>query len=113
MNTETNPAPTSDASQAGQPPAFPLADGSASAQPYDPLESLNREVDRFMRTNIFTPMEVTGFYIQARCVIAELRSLRTENEHLRNVRDRQAAIIRRHEKTINEYEEQAVDDGRF
>lgn len=28
MNTDTNPAPTSGASQAGQPPAFPLAAGS-------------------------------------------------------------------------------------
>ena len=111
MKPDTNSAPTPGASQAGQPPAFPLAAGSA--EPYDPLVSLDREVERFMRTNLFTPMEVTGFYIQARCVISELRQLRQENEHLRKVRDRQHEIIRRHERTINQYEEQAVDDGRF
>ena len=91
--------------------AFGVAAGSA--EPYDPLVSLDREVERFMRTNLFTPMEVTGFYIQARCVISELRQLRQENEYLRKVRDRQHEIIRRHERTINQYEEQAVDDGRF
>ena len=103
-----------DTNSTGQPAASPgLAVATSSAEPYDPLNSLDREVERFMRTNLFTPMEVTGFYIQARCVISELRQLRQENEHLRNVRDRQHEIIRRHERTINQYEEQAVDDGRF
>ena len=98
----------------GQPEApSGLAVPTGSAEHYDPLVSLDREVERFMRTNLFTPMEVTGFYIQARCVISELRQLRQENEHLRKVRDRQHEIIRRHERTINQYEEQAVDDGRF
>ena len=31
MNPDTNPTPTSGASQAGQPPAFPLAAGSVPA----------------------------------------------------------------------------------
>lgn len=75
---------------------------------YDPLESLESEVERFMRTNLFTPMEVTGFYIQARCVISELKATRKENEYLRNVRERQAAIIRQREKEIIEMEEEML-----
>ena len=73
--------------------------------PYDPLSSLEAEVERFMRTNTFTPMEVTGFYIHARCVATELRSLREENKYLRNARDRQAAMIRKLESDIIEAED--------
>lgn len=62
---------------------------------YDPLECLEAEVKRFRETNTFTPLYVTGFYIQAGCVISEIRELRKENEHLRMVLDRQTSILRR------------------
>lgn len=84
------------------------AAGSASSEAYDPLNSLEREVERFMQTNRFTPMEVTGFYLQARCVISELKRLRQENEYFRNLRDRQTAIIRQRDAEIIELEEQVI-----
>lgn len=77
---------------------------------YDPLNSLESEVERFMQTNLFTPMEVTGFYIQARCVISELRELRKENEYLRKVRERQVEIIRNNDVEIIKIEEQSISD---
>ena len=49
---------------------------------YDPLDSLEKEVSRFMDTNRFNGMQVTGFYIQSRCVINELKELRKENARL-------------------------------
>ena len=49
----------------------------------------------------------------AACVVSELRDARKELESLRKTRERQAAVIRHQEKAINEYEEQAVDEGRF
>ena len=112
MTTQNDYRPLPATAEAETVRAPELGVATGSAEPYDPLVSLDREVERFMRTNLFTPMEVTGFYIQARCVISELRQLRQENEYLRKVRDRQHEIIRRHERTINQYEEQAVD-GRF
>ncbi len=80
-----------------------------SDTPYDPLECLEREVERFKRTNTFTPMEVTGFYIQAACVIHELKQLRTENESLRKIRDRQAAMIRAKESELIALEDALAD----
>jgi len=106
---QPNQENTSRPSQAGQPPALAVAPCSAPAKAFDALDALETEVERFMRSNRFTPMEVTGFYIQARCVISELKQLRTENEYLRNVRDRQAAIIRRREADVIELEEQIID----
>jgi hypothetical protein len=50
---------------------------------YDPLTCLEDEIKRFMRTNTFTPMEVTGFYLHARCVVSDVKQLRTENAALR------------------------------
>ena len=50
---------------------------------YDPLDSLEKEVVRFMATNQFNAMDVTGFYIQSRCVINELKELRKENERMK------------------------------
>jgi hypothetical protein len=102
---ESTPKPTG-----SDGPSCAVAAGSASGK-YDPLDSLEKEVERFMQTNLFTPMEVTGFYIQARCVISELKQARKENEYLRKVRDRQSAIIRRQEETINEYEEKWIDEN--
>lgn len=89
MPNENNITP-----EAEQSAGLSVATGSASGK-YDPLDSLEKEVERFMRTNLFTPMEVTGFYIQARCVISELKEARKENEYLRKVRDRQSAIIQK------------------
>lgn len=105
MPNENNITP-----EAEQSAGLSVATGSASGK-YDPLDSLEKEVERFMQTNLFTPMEVTGFYIQARCVISELKQARKENEYLRKVRDRQSAIIRRQEETINEYEEKWIDEN--
>lgn len=107
-NNHTPPSVEATPEQQAQPARCALATGSASAKPYDPLDSLEKEVERFMETNLFTPMEVTGFYIQARCVISELRGLRKENEYLRNVRERQSAIIRQRERDVIELEEQVI-----
>jgi hypothetical protein len=52
---------------------------------YDPLYCLEREGNRFLETNTFTPMDVTGFYIQAMCVISEAQRLREENKALRDI----------------------------
>lgn len=49
---------------------------------YDPIESLREEVNRFLATNTFTPMLVTGFYVQAKVVLAEVDRLKEENEKL-------------------------------
>ena len=39
---------------------------------YDPVECLREEVKRFKATNKFTPLLVTGFYVQAGLVLSEL-----------------------------------------
>lgn len=46
-----------------------------SADDYDPAKCLREEVERFMATNRFTPMEVTHFYIQAGVVLTEHRRM--------------------------------------
>lgn len=51
-------------------------ENKATSADYDPLECLSAEVERFKATNQFTPMLVTGFYLQAACVITELRAAR-------------------------------------
>lgn len=38
---------------------------------YNPAACLRSEVERFKATNRFTPMEVTGFYVQAAVVLDE------------------------------------------
>ena len=43
---------------------------------YDPVKTLQAEVNRFKATNRFTPMEVTGFYIHAAVVLDELKSIK-------------------------------------
>ena len=47
---------------------------------YDPVKTLREEVDRFKATNTFTPMFVTGFYIQAGCVLNRLEETERELE---------------------------------
>lgn len=42
---------------------------------YNPVRCLSDEVKRFKATNRFTPMQVTGFYIQAAVVLDYLREL--------------------------------------
>lgn len=49
---------------------------------YDPVECLRQEVKRFKETNTFTPMQVTGFYIQAAVVLDILDRLRIEHERV-------------------------------
>ena len=46
-----------------------------SAFDYNPAQCLREEVERFKATNRFTPMEVTGFYIQAAVVLDEHRRM--------------------------------------
>lgn len=46
-----------------------------SASDYNPAQCLLAEVERFKATNRFTPMEVTGFYIQAAVVLDEHRRM--------------------------------------
>lgn len=43
---------------------------------YCPLQCLNEEIQRFKATNQFSPMLVTGFYLQAACVVTELNETR-------------------------------------
>ena len=62
--------------------AFSAAHGSASD--YNPAQCLRVEVERFKATNRFTPMDVTGFYIQAAVVLDEHRRM---VEALKEIRD--------------------------
>lgn len=52
-----------------------FADATGSAPDYNPAQCLRAEVERFKATNRFTPMEVTGFYIQAAVVLDEHRRM--------------------------------------
>lgn len=42
---------------------------------YNPAKCLRAEVERFKATNRFTPMDVTGFYVQAAVVLDEHRRM--------------------------------------
>lgn len=42
---------------------------------YIPAQCLREEVERFKATNTFTPMDVTGFYLQAAVVLNEHRDM--------------------------------------
>jgi hypothetical protein len=55
-----------------------------SASDYNPAQCLRAEVERFKATNRFTPMDVTGFYLQAAVVLAEHRRM---VEALKEIRD--------------------------
>jgi hypothetical protein len=55
-----------------------------SASDYNPAQCLRAEVERFKATNTFTPMEVTGFYLQAAVVLHEHRRM---VEALKEIRD--------------------------
>jgi hypothetical protein len=48
---------------------------TCSASDYNPAKCLREEVERFKATNRFTPMDVTGFYIQAAVVLDEHRRM--------------------------------------
>ena len=61
-----------------------LASTTGSASDYNPAQCLRAEVERFKATNTFTPMEVTGFYIQAAVVLHEHRRM---VEALKEIRD--------------------------
>ena len=52
-----------------------LAPATCSASDYNPAQCLRAEVERFKATNRFTPMDVTGFYIQAAVVLDEHRRM--------------------------------------
>lgn len=60
-----------------------LAAPPGSAE-YVAAKCLREEVARFKRTNRFTPMEVTGFYIQAAVVLDEHEAM---VKALRTIRD--------------------------
>jgi hypothetical protein len=65
--------------------------------PYDPVKCLQEEVDRFKKTNTFTPMEVTGFYIQAAVVLDELareRELTARLKHNLHISDMRCRELR-------------------
>ena len=63
-----------------------FAEPTCSASDYNPAQCLRAEVERFKATNTFTPMEVTGFYIQAAVVLHEHSRM---VEALREIRDSQ------------------------
>lgn len=54
---------------------------------YNAAECLREEVLRFKSTNTFTPMEVTGFYIQAAVVLDEHAALTVRCAELEKERD--------------------------
>lgn len=58
---------------------------------YEPVEEFRKEVKRFCDTNTFSPLTVTNFYVQGRCVLSEIDHLRKENEELRNYKRRMQA----------------------
>ena len=49
-----------------------------NALDYEPVKALTEEVERFKATNKFTPMLVTGFYIQAGIVLNILAATQAE-----------------------------------
>lgn len=51
-------------------------DAETQREEYDPLDCLDKEIQRFKSTNQFSPMLVTGFYLQAACVVTELKESR-------------------------------------
>lgn len=57
---------------ASQPSSAPLC---SAISDYNPVQCLQEEVRRFKATNRFTPMDVTGFYIQAAVVLDYVREL--------------------------------------
>lgn len=59
---------------------------------YDPVKCLKDEVDRFKKTNTFSPMLVTGFYLHAACVLDELEMVRNERDHYRKSNETQGRI---------------------
>ena len=63
--------------------AGPSAQVSGSAA-YIPAQCLREEVERFKRTNRFTPMEVTGFYLQAAVVLYEHETMVKALQAIRN-----------------------------
>ena len=48
---------------------------------YNPIDALKEECERFKKTNTFNPMQVTGFYIQAACVISEVERTQVKLRH--------------------------------
>ena len=60
---------------------------SVEIDDYNPLTALEKEVNRFLATNQFTPMQVTNFYIQARVVINDFKRMEKELERLRSQND--------------------------
>jgi ribosomal protein S7 len=56
-------------------PAAVAGAAICSASDSNPAQCLRAEVERFKATNRFTPMDVTGFYIQAAVVLDEHRRM--------------------------------------
>jgi len=71
MNPD-NPMPKTTHENPNLPSARPL--GSALSD-YNPAQCLRAEVDRFKSTNLFTPMLITGFYLQSAVVLNEHRDM--------------------------------------
>ena len=86
---------------------------------YDPIKTLQEEVDRFKRTNQFNPLLVTHFYCQAAVVLDRNRELNEElhwkeqviislNETIDRLRDNYDDLARENAlliKRLNEYED--------
>lgn len=72
---------------------------------YDPVKCLREEVERFKRTNKFTPMLVTGFYLQAAVVLDEHARLTAEIASLRS----QLLTFSTHEKSFIADRERAFE----
>lgn len=48
------------------------------SEKYDPVDTLQKEVDRFFETNQYDPLSVTNFYMQARVVLNYVEELENE-----------------------------------
>ena len=65
-----------------EPDGAPRLAGGRGLSSYCPVTSLQAEVERFFKTNTFTPMEVTNFYVQARCALTYIDELETALQEL-------------------------------
>ena len=65
----------------------PLSGAPGSASDYNPVQCLREEVQRFKASNRFTPMQVTGFYLQAAVVLDYVRDLEETIDRLTRCAD--------------------------
>ena len=78
---------------------------------YCPVKSLGEEVSRFMETNTFNAMQVTNFYMQARCVINEIQLKNSKIQELEKENHQAARLLQSLRKKLEESELYRDVDG--